>query len=276
MPAAGLPVRLTTYRFVDTGPQNVDVTNWQTRFLGGLRGRLGGTWDFDTAILYSEAQATDVSPNVDMTALQRSLALSTPDAYNPFSGGCNATPAIGDCTPSSQAAIDSILFELRRQSRTTLDPGRFQALQRRPVRACPAAMSASRSASRAGARPSGTIAIRNLNGTITFTDAVTGETNLSNVAAVSPTPSTQRPPDRLLGASPRPPCRSCRRRWTSRWSSRLNVQLAARYEHYSDFGVGAEAEDRGGLGHRPRHPAARLLFAGLPRAEPRADQDGPV
>ena len=63
VPAAGLPVRLTTYRFVDTGPQNVDVTNWQSRFLGGLRGSLGGSWDFDTALLYSEAQATDVSPN---------------------------------------------------------------------------------------------------------------------------------------------------------------------------------------------------------------------
>jgi hypothetical protein len=75
VPVAGLPIRLSTYRFVDTGPQDVEVTNWQTRILGGLRGRLGGNWDFDTAILYSAAQATDVSPNVNMTALQRSLAL---------------------------------------------------------------------------------------------------------------------------------------------------------------------------------------------------------
>jgi iron complex outermembrane receptor protein len=40
------------------GMQTVDTTNWQTRFLGGAKGKLG-TFDFDTAILYSEAQATD-------------------------------------------------------------------------------------------------------------------------------------------------------------------------------------------------------------------------
>src|SRR6185503_7403160 len=190
VPAAGLPVRLTTYRFVDTGPQTVDVTNWQSRFLGGLRGRLGGNWDFDTAILYSEAQATDVSPNIDMTALQRSLALSTPDAYNPFSGGCNATPSINDCTPSSQAAIDSILFELRRRSRTTLALADFK-LSNSNLFALPGGdvgfalgIEGRRESQRDERDP-------NLNGRITFRDAVTGETNLSNVAAVSPTPSTR-------------------------------------------------------------------------------------
>ncbi|WP_249055028.1 TonB-dependent receptor [Sphingomonas insulae] len=35
VPAAGLPVRLSTYRFVDAGLQRVNVTNTQARFLGG-------------------------------------------------------------------------------------------------------------------------------------------------------------------------------------------------------------------------------------------------
>ncbi|HST35633.1 MAG TPA: TonB-dependent receptor [Allosphingosinicella sp.] len=234
VPAAGLPVRLTTYRFVDTGPQTVDVTNWQTRFLGGLRGSLGGTWDFDTAILYSEAQATDVSPNVDMTALQQSLALSTPDAYNPFSGGCNATPSINDCTPSSQASIDAIVFQLRRQSRTTLGLADFK-VSNASLFALPGGdvgiafgIEGRRETQRDDRDP-------NLNGTITFRDAVTGETNLSNVAAVSPGPSTRGRRTVFSGfaeaavplVSPEMEVPLVRR---------FDLQLAARYEHYSDFG----------------------------------------
>ena len=59
-PVAGLPVRLSTYRFVDTGLQQVDVENSQSRFLVGSRGTLG-RFDYDTALLYSEARATDTS-----------------------------------------------------------------------------------------------------------------------------------------------------------------------------------------------------------------------
>jgi outer membrane receptor protein involved in Fe transport len=234
VPVAGLPVRLSTYRFVDTGPQKVDVTNWQSRFLGGLRGSLGGSWDFDTAILYSEAQATDVSPNIDMTALQRSLTLSTPDAYNPFSGGCNATPAAGDCTPSSQAAIDSIVFQLRRQSRTTLALADFK-LSNAALFSLPGGdvgiaigVEGRRETQRDDRDP-------NLNGTITFTDSVTGETNLSNVAAVSPGPSTSGRRTVFSGfAEAAVPIVSPE--MNIPLIERLNIQLAARYEHYSDFG----------------------------------------
>jgi iron complex outermembrane recepter protein len=234
VPAAGLPVRLTTYRFVDTGPQTVDVTNWQSRVLGGLRGRLGGSWDFDTAILYSQAQATDVSPNVDMTALQRSLALSTPDAYNPFSGGCNATPSINDCTPSSQAAIDAIVFQLRRRSRTTLGLADFK-VSNGSLFALPGGdvgiafgIEGRRETQRDDRDP-------NLNGTITFTDAVTGETNLSNVAAVSPGPST-RGRRTVFSAFAEAAVPLVSPEMDIPLVERFNIQLAARYEHYSDFG----------------------------------------
>jgi hypothetical protein len=104
---------------VDAGFQDVTVKNFQSRFLGGLRGEWRG-FEWETALLYSEAEAEDLSPNINMTALQAQLALSTPDAYNPFSGGCIATTSVGDCSPSSQAAIDAITFEMRRFSRTTL------------------------------------------------------------------------------------------------------------------------------------------------------------
>jgi iron complex outermembrane receptor protein len=237
VPATGLPVRLTTYRFVDTGPQYVDVTNSQSRFLVGAKGNLFG-FDFDSAFLYSEAVATDRSDAINMTKLQQSLALSTPDAYNPFSGGCSATPAAGDCTPSSQAAIDAITFKLKRRSKTTLALGDFK-LSKADLLALPGGdlglalgVEGRRETQQDDRDP-------NLNGSITFTDVVTGETSLSNVAAVSPTPSTKGSRTVFSGfaelavpvISPDMNIPLVRR---------IDVQLAGRVEHYSDFGTVAK------------------------------------
>ncbi|MES2056657.1 MAG: TonB-dependent receptor, partial [Pseudomonadota bacterium] len=233
VPIAGLPVRLSTYRFVDTGPQYVDVKNWQARFLGGLKGRIG-SFDFDTAVLYSKAQATDRSDAIDMTALQRSLALSTPDAYNPFNGGCSKTPTIGDCNPSSQAAIDAIKFKLRRQSTTTLSLADFK-LSRPDLLRLPGGDLGIAFGVEARHETQRDERDANLNGNIVFKDSVTGETSLSNVAAVSPTPSTQGARTVLssfaelavpvVGPDMNIPL-----------VRRFDVQLAGRYEHYSDFG----------------------------------------
>src|SRR5690606_19892781 len=125
VPDEGLPVLMSNYRFVDTGFQHVKVDNYQARFLAGLRGDWNG-FEWETALTWSEAEAKDTSPNVNMTALQRQLALATPDAYNPFNGGCAATTSWGDCSPSSQAAIDAITFDLVRESRTTLTMADFR------------------------------------------------------------------------------------------------------------------------------------------------------
>ena len=40
----------------------------------------------------------------EQALFQQSLALSTPDAYNPFNGSCLNGQGGPDCTPSSQAA----------------------------------------------------------------------------------------------------------------------------------------------------------------------------
>ncbi len=233
VPAAGLPVRLTTYRFLDAGMQHVDVTSWQSRFLGGLKGELG-TFDFDTAMLYSEGESTDTSNAINMTKLQANLALSTPEAYNPFSGGCAATPSVGDCSPASQATIDSFQFDLVRKSKTTLALADFKL-----------------SNSRLLPLPGGNLGIAfgvegrretqqdirdpNLNGDIGFVDAVTGETNLSNVAAVSPTPST-RGARTVYSAFAELAVPVISPEMGVPLIRRLDVQLAGRYEHYSDFG----------------------------------------
>src|SRR5690606_15573944 len=75
----------------------------------------------------------------------------------------------------------------------------------------------------------------NVDGTFTFTDMVTGETNLSNVSAVSPNPDTKGSREvfstylefALPLVSPE---------MDIPLVYQLDMQLAGRYEHYSDFG----------------------------------------
>jgi iron complex outermembrane receptor protein len=233
VPAAGLPVRLTTYRFVDTGPQFVDVTNEQLRLLGGARGKIG-SFDFDTAVLYSEARALDRSDAVNMTKLQQSLALSTPDAYNPFSGGCAATPNIGDCSPSTQTAIDSILFKLDRRTKTTLALADFK-VSRADLFTLPGGDLGFAFGVEGRRETQSDTRDDNLNGTIPFVDAVTGAVSVSNVAAVSPTPSTSgaRTVVSAFGELAIPLVSP---EMNIPLVSRFDVQAAGRYEHYSDFG----------------------------------------
>src|SRR5690606_37283059 len=75
----------------------------------------------------------------------------------------------------------------------------------------------------------------NLNGTITFTDMVSGETNLSNVSAVSPNPSTKGSRD-VAGAFIEFALPLVSPEMNIPLVYSLDMQLAGRYEHYSDFG----------------------------------------
>jgi iron complex outermembrane recepter protein len=233
VPVTGLALTLNQYRFVDAGFQKVDVENYQARLLAGLKGETRG-FEWETAIVYSQAEAEDVSDAVNSTALQTQLALSTPDAYNPFNGGCLDQTSYGDCTPSSRAALDAITFKLRRETRTTLAMGDFKVSKGDLFKL-----------------PGGDVGIafgleiraetqrdnrdQNLDGSIPFVDSVTGARQLSNVIAVSQNPDTKG--ERtvqaaylelavpLIGQSMNIPL-----------ARSIDVQLAARAENYSDFG----------------------------------------
>ena len=119
VPAEGLPVQITSLSYVDVGSRKVDGTNYQYRFLGGLRGSIGD-FDWESAGLYTWATAKDTQENFSNTLLQQAINKTTPDAYNPFNGGCVDTPSIGDCTPNSQSTIDSFMIEATRKTRTSL------------------------------------------------------------------------------------------------------------------------------------------------------------
>lgn len=233
VPAAGLPVSLTNYRFVDAGPQTVDVTGNQMRALIGLRGQALG-FDWDSAFVYSEADARDSSFAVRSSALQRSLALATPDAYNPFNGGCINDPSFGDCTPSSQAALDAIGFQLERFSKTTLAMGDFRA-SRPDILTLPGGnvgIAFGAEIRRETQRDDRDAA---LDGSSPFIDAVTGAITRSDAAAVSDNPDTAGART-VLAAYLELAVPIVSEEMNIPLVRSFNLQLAGRFEHFSDFG----------------------------------------
>jgi outer membrane receptor protein involved in Fe transport len=119
VPTTGLPIQISALNYADIGSRKVDVTNYQYRFLGGLRGNVGD-FEWETAGLYTWATAKDTQENFSNTLLQQAINKTTSDAYNPFNGGCVTTPSVGDCTPNSQSTIDSFMIEATRKTRTSL------------------------------------------------------------------------------------------------------------------------------------------------------------
>lgn len=233
VPAEGIPVAIVNYRFDDLGPTVVDVTNDQFRALAGLRGVAFG-FDWETAFLYSEASVRDAQDGISSTLLQQQLGLSTPDAYNPFNGGDASNPTGADATLSTQAALDAIRIETVRRGETTLTQLDFRA-SRPDLFSLPGGevgfafgVEVRRDTQLDDRDP-------RVDGTINWTDTVTGVVQPSDLYGVSPTPDTEG--ERTVGAayvefavpivSPEmnvPLVQS------------LDLQLAGRYEHYSDFG----------------------------------------
>jgi len=234
IPDAGLPVTLTNYRFMDLGPTLVKVENTQSRVLGGLRGHWNG-WDWDSALLYSQADVTDNQDGISSTALQRQLALATPDAYNPFNGGDLAAPATGgDSTPSSQAARDAIRVMSTRRSRTSLALADFK-LSRTDLLQLPGGDVGAAAGIEFRRETQRDDRDARVDGSIGFVDSVTGEVQTADLFGVSPTPDTEGSRNVWSAyvelaaplVSPEmdvPLVRS------------LDVQLAGRFERYSDFG----------------------------------------
>ncbi|QNA82835.1 TonB-dependent receptor [Sphingomonas sp. So64.6b] len=241
-PAAGLPVILSSYNFADVGPNIVDVKNTQYRLLGGLRWNfLGFQWE--SAALYSAAKVRDTSDGISQTLLQRQLALSTPDAYNPFNGGNLLDPSGADTTPNSRAAVDAIRIKTQRVSKSTLAmidlKGSNAALFKLPAGDVGLAIGGElrRETQRDDRDP-------RVDGTITFTDAVNGAVNGSDLVGTSPSPDTSG--RRTVAAayielavpviSPE---------MNIPLINKIELQIAGRFEHYDDVGSVAKPKIAG-------------------------------
>ncbi|MFC3093276.1 TonB-dependent receptor [Alteromonas sediminis] len=111
--ADGFDIVLDNYRFAEF-PRIVDNDGDSFRFLQGFRG-YWGDWFWDTALMHSEAEKTDITRNrVSNTLMQEALNDPTPAAYNPFSGGINSN-------------IERALIDVTRESKTEITLFDFKA-----------------------------------------------------------------------------------------------------------------------------------------------------
>ena len=233
IPDEGVAMIINDYRFVDAGPEVIEVKNTSYRLLGGLRGEVGG-WDWESAILWSEATTKDKSNRISNTLLQQSLALETPDAYNVYNGGNLDDFSNGDGTPNDQAIIDAITVDAFRKNKSQL--GMWDMRVSRPDLL---------------GLPAGDIGVafgaefryeafkddrdERLDGTITFTNPVSGEVSTSDLLGSSATPDSSGERD-VASAYLEFAIPVISPDMDIPLIEQIDVQLAARFESYSDVG----------------------------------------
>jgi len=235
IPVGGADIIMERYRFVDAGNRRVDVDKDSYRFVAGLKGNFGA-WDFDTGFVYSEAKSIDLESNrVSLTLLQQAINRSTPDAYNPFNGGCvTGDPGNGDCTPNPQSSIDPFLISVFRKNGTSLALADFKV-----------------SNSKLLTLPGGDIGIAagiewrretfyddrdpRIDGTITWTDSVIpGVRDTSDVVGTSASPDTRGARD-VYSAFAEAFVPLVSEEMDIPLVNSLNLQLAGRLEHFRDI-----------------------------------------
>lgn len=228
----GQSIRIMDLRPLDAGPRVANVTNESFRLLGGFRGVIGN-WDWEAAALHSEAETNDVTNRVSNTLFQQAIARTDATAYNPFIGG-NQADISATNFGNNQATIDSFIVDVRRDGTTKLTLADAKAsnasLFSLPAGDVGAAVGVEwRHESYLDDRDD------RLDGTITFTDIVTGNTVLSDVMGSSPTPDTNGDRDVFSAfAELAIPLVSPEMDIPLIYS--FDMQLAARAESYSDVG----------------------------------------
>lgn len=226
----GEEVLLRSYRAVDTGPRNVEVDDTSYRILGGFRGTWND-WDWETAAFYTAAETNDEANRIQASKFQAAINSTDPAlAYNIFTGGDINNPNSGDTSLNPQSVIDQFMTQVSRDSKTSLASIDFKVSNGEIFET---------SAGSVGVAMG--VEFRRetfeddrddlLDGSMPFVDAITGvELSGSDVLGSSPTPDSKA--DRNV---------------TSAYaefivpvldmgSHYVELQLAARYEHFSDVG----------------------------------------
>ena len=118
-PASGLALRITSFRPTDAArPYIVDDDAY--RVLAGVRGDVWGM-DWESALFYSRAQTMDTQyGSISNVLFSQALARSDPSAYNPFNGGDLGAWSGLDGSPNPADVIASITVPVRRRSAASL------------------------------------------------------------------------------------------------------------------------------------------------------------
>lgn len=235
---AGRDLLLEDYRFIDVGPRRGTVTKNTFRLVTGLRGELG-QWDYDTGLVYSRARTNDLTENrISGTAVQDAINRNDPTAYNPFNGGCFGAEIANvgtlDCTPSNAQTLQDIAIDVNRDGETTLALADFK-ISRPDLFSMPAGDVGI--AAGVEFRRETFIDDRDprLDGTITFTNAVNGDTFGSDVVGSSPSPDTSGNRE-VYSAHAEAIVPLVSEEMNIPAVEELSVQLAGRFESFSDAG----------------------------------------
>lgn len=212
LPPEGLVLQIDNYRFAEV-PRTVNNDGDAFRIVSGLRG-VAGDWDWESALVYSEATREDITSNrISNTLINEALFDPTPAAYNPFSGGVNSN-------------LDRALVDVFRKGETSLASFdvKFSNAELFEMPAGPVGFLVGYET-----RYEDYVDNRDprLDGTIDFTD-FDGDSypQTSDVVNSSPTPdgSGDRTTHSLFAEVQMP------------LHDTLDVQLAARYENFDDVG----------------------------------------
>ncbi|HKJ91048.1 MAG TPA: TonB-dependent receptor, partial [Oceanipulchritudo sp.] len=222
LPDEGIDIALEGWRAEVIGPRLVDVETNSYLFTAGLKGKAFDNWYWESGLRYNRNEATDTSSNrISKTGLSRVLADDTPAALNVFAGpGANNREDFEDLVIQVErtAETELLTYDLRANN-----PDIIQFLGN-PVGI----------AFGIEAREETYMDDRDprIDGTIRFDDTFQGT---SDIIGVSPTDDTDS--DRevigayaevlfpLIGEANRAPL-----------FHSLDLQLAGRWEDYSDFG----------------------------------------
>lgn len=228
----GEDVTVRRYKPVDAGQRFIDVEDTSYRILTGLRGYTDN-WDWETAALYSEAKTVDTTNRIITSKFQAAVNSTNPDtAYDIFNGGDINNPNNGDATPNSQSVVDSFIEDVERTSETSLAMVDFK-ISTGALFELPAGDVGFASGVEYRRETFSDIRSDLLNGSTPSYDQVTGKLlSNSDVWGSSPTPDAEGSRNvisayaelavPLLVDLP--------------MIQRLDMQLAARYEDFSDVG----------------------------------------
>jgi iron complex outermembrane recepter protein len=234
VPTTGVAMNMTTYRVVDTGPRTYTVTDDSYRLLGGLKGAWNG-WKWDSALLYSQARTKDMTHNaISNTLFQQALNRTDATAYNPFNGGSLDNYSLGDATPNDRATINSFLVNVYRISKTSLALADFKVSKKDLF-----------------SLPGGDVGIAagvewrretyddnrddRLDGTIKYTNSVTGVTYGTDVLGASGSPDVHGSRS-IVSAFFELAVPIISPEMNIPFVEEVSLQIAARDEDYSDFG----------------------------------------
>lgn len=228
----GEAISVGRFRPTDSGPRETNVKNDSFRVLGGFRGQVSN-WDWESAILHSEATTKDRTNRVSLSLFQDAISRTDSSAYNVFAGG-NLGDTNAPTTFNDQATIDSFVVEVKRDGTTklTLADAKFSN---------PSLFTIS------GGDIGAAVGVEwrhesyqddrddRLDGTTPFVDDVTGLTLGSDVMGSSPTPDTNGSRD-VFSAFAEFAVPLVSPEMDIPLVHSFDLQLAARAESYSDVG----------------------------------------